>query len=130
MMLHRKIYCAVRSKTPPSHAFPPSEKARRGCNPRLSADCPRHDGSIHERCDVYFPGLVRVREERGIGLEAGAIGMAGAAVLMLLDNVGKSAFFKLRHCPWAASHSLTWLDPTEAVSKTDVIKTPGELDST
>lgn len=32
---------------------------------RLSADCPRHDGSIHERCDVYFPELASGAEKKG-----------------------------------------------------------------
>ena len=32
---------------------------------RLSADCPRHDGSIHERCDVYFPKLVSMAGKQG-----------------------------------------------------------------
>lgn len=30
---------------------------------RLAADCPRHDGSIHERCDVYFPQLASACEK-------------------------------------------------------------------
>jgi hypothetical protein len=32
---------------------------------RLSADCPHHDGSIHERCDVYFPALASASEQKG-----------------------------------------------------------------
>jgi hypothetical protein len=32
---------------------------------RLSADCPRHDGSIHERCDVYFPELASMAGKQG-----------------------------------------------------------------
>jgi hypothetical protein len=32
---------------------------------RLSADCPHHGGTIHERCDVYFPELVSASKKRG-----------------------------------------------------------------
>jgi hypothetical protein len=32
---------------------------------QLSADCRRHDGSNHERCDVYFPELAPKAEKKG-----------------------------------------------------------------
>ncbi|MFO1127258.1 MAG: ArsB/NhaD family transporter [Rhodospirillales bacterium] len=68
-----------------------------------TAEARRHVMGFDERKAITDPGLLKKAllvvaaviaafvTSRFIGLEAGTIGMAGAAVLLLLDNVGKSA---------------------------------------
>src|SRR5512134_2922333 len=68
-----------------------------------TADARRHVMGFDERKAITDPGLLKKAlivvaaviaafvASRFIGLEAGTIGMAGAAVLLLLDNIGKSA---------------------------------------
>ena len=74
-----------------------------GRNMEATADARRHVMGFDERKAITDPGLLikalivvaaviaAFVSSRFIGLDAGTIGMAGAAVLLLLDNIGKSA---------------------------------------